>query len=155
MRKTPVPISGTFFFWAGFVCSISFMEAWLKFQAPGVTLPVGLSIGKLIFTALNRMEWVFVFLLLIWTVPGVKYLAVKFIWLFAVVLFILTIQTFILLPLLNERAELIIAGGTPEESSVHMLFGIAEVVKVLVLLYLGFYSYKLFNSKRKKDLKNG
>ncbi len=154
MRKTPVPISGTFFFWAGFVCSISFMEAWLKFQAPGVTLPVGLSIGKLIFTALNRMEWVFVFLLLVWTVPGVKNLSAKFISLSTMVLFILIIQTFLLMPVLNERAEIIIAGGTPGESSVHMLFGIAEIIKVLVLLYLGFYSNKLFNSKRIMDLKN-
>jgi hypothetical protein len=72
MKKAPIPVSGIFFFWAGFVCSISFMEAWLKFRAPGVTLPVGLSIGKLVFTALNRMEWVFVFILMVLLVPHIK-----------------------------------------------------------------------------------
>ncbi len=146
MRRTPVPISGTFFFWAGFVCSISFLEAWLKFRAPGVTLPVGLSIGKLVFTALNRMEWVFVLFLMIWMFPLAKKLTAKFISLSGIVLLILVIQTFLLLPALNERAELIIAGGTPGESPVHMLFGIAEIVKVLMILYLGFYSAKRFNS---------
>lgn len=43
-------------FWVGLVCAISFMEAWLKFQAPGVTLTIGLSIGMKVFTALNRVE---------------------------------------------------------------------------------------------------
>ena len=50
------------FFWAGSVFSISFMESWLKFRAEGVTLPIGLSIGRKVFKALNRMEWVFLFL---------------------------------------------------------------------------------------------
>ena len=47
------------FVWMGFVCSISFMEAWLKFRAPNVSLSAGLSIGKLVFAALNKVEWVF------------------------------------------------------------------------------------------------
>lgn len=46
------------FVWVGFVCAISFMEAWLKFRAEGVTLPIGLGIGRLVFQALNRVEWV-------------------------------------------------------------------------------------------------
>jgi len=43
----------------GFVLSISFMEAWLKFQAEGVTQAIGLSIGRLVFGALNKVEWFF------------------------------------------------------------------------------------------------
>jgi len=41
------------FIWIGFIGAISFMEAWLKFQAPGVTTELGLSIGQLVFKALN------------------------------------------------------------------------------------------------------
>jgi len=40
--------------WLGFVLSISFMEAWLKFQAEGVTQVIGLSIGRLVFGVLNK-----------------------------------------------------------------------------------------------------
>ncbi len=55
------------FMWMGFICAISFMEAWLKFRAPGVTVPIGLGIGKLVFGALNRVEWVFALVILsIW-----------------------------------------------------------------------------------------
>ena len=46
------------FIWVGMIIAISFMEAWLKFRAPGVTLPIGLGIGRLVFGALNRVEWI-------------------------------------------------------------------------------------------------
>ena len=42
--------------WLGFVCAISFVEAPLKFKAPGVELKHALSIGRLVFHALNRVE---------------------------------------------------------------------------------------------------
>ena len=37
----------------GMILAISFLEAPLKFQAPGITIPLGLGIGRLVFTALN------------------------------------------------------------------------------------------------------
>jgi len=46
--KMPVAAICTFV-WIGFVCAISFMEAWLKFRAPGITVPLGLGIGRLVF----------------------------------------------------------------------------------------------------------
>ena len=44
------------FTWLGMVIAISFIEAPLKFRAPGVTLPIGLGIGRLVFRALNTTE---------------------------------------------------------------------------------------------------
>ena len=44
------------FVWLGMVLAISFLEAPLKFRAPGVTLPIGLGIGRLVFRALNGCE---------------------------------------------------------------------------------------------------
>lgn len=44
------------FVWLGMVLAISFLEAPLKFRAPGVTLPVGLGIGRLVFRALNAAD---------------------------------------------------------------------------------------------------
>ena len=40
-------------FLIGATVAISFLEAPLKFQAPGITIPLGLGIGRLVFTALN------------------------------------------------------------------------------------------------------
>ena len=38
------------------VLAISFLEAPLKFRAPGVTIPIGLGIGRMVFRALNLAE---------------------------------------------------------------------------------------------------
>lgn len=146
MNRPPVVISLTLLFWAGFVSSISFMEAWLKFQAPGVTLPVGLGIGKLVFTALNRTEWVFFVFLVFLIAPRYKKFTRKFLYLFLTVLLLLGIQTIWLLPELTNRAELIIEGMSPEKSNVHLLFGIAEISKVVLLIYLGYFLIRLKKS---------
>src|SRR5215469_15109563 len=44
------------FVWLGMLLAISFLEAPLKFRAPGVTLQIGLGIGRLVFRALNAGE---------------------------------------------------------------------------------------------------
>lgn len=45
------------FVWLGMVLAISFLEAPLKFRAPGVTLAVGVGIRRVVFRALNTCEW--------------------------------------------------------------------------------------------------
>ena len=44
------------FVWLGMVLAISFLEAPLKFRAPGITIALGLGIGRLVFRALNACE---------------------------------------------------------------------------------------------------
>ena len=41
------------FVWLGMVVAISFLEAPIKFRAPGITVPLGVGIGRLVFRALN------------------------------------------------------------------------------------------------------
>lgn len=125
------------FVWVGFVCSISFMEAWLKFRAPNVSLEAGLGIGKLVFAALNKIEWM---------LGGIVATAVclnnqkprlaKSIFLFIPIL-ILILQTSWLLPSLSERAEKIIQGIDVPSSSVHFYYIFLEFIKVFSLFALG------------------
>ena len=56
MSSTDVAILDLAFLWLGMVLAISFLEAPLKFRAPGVTIPLGLGIGRLVFRALNAVE---------------------------------------------------------------------------------------------------
>ena len=51
---TPLPLALACI-WLGMVLAIS-IEAPLKFRAPGITLPLGLGIGRLVFRALNTAE---------------------------------------------------------------------------------------------------
>ena len=123
------------FVWVGFVCAISFMEAWLKFRADGVTLPIGLGIGRLVFQALNRVEWALALAVLadlLW-----HRVARPPRWLIALPLFILIIQSLWLLPALDERALQAIHGHLPGPSHLHLLYVAGEVVKVAALIILG------------------
>jgi hypothetical protein len=57
MNATSAAITAALTFtWLGMVLAISFLEAPLKFRAPGVTIPIGLGIGRLVFRALNAVE---------------------------------------------------------------------------------------------------
>lgn len=127
------------FFWTGFVCAISFMEAWLKFRVKGVTLAIGLSIGKKVFTALNLMEWGFLLLYAALFVSVRSYRFEVLTYLFVSILLILVIQTFFLLPRLNKRVHLIVEGTSVEKSFLHVYYVSLELLKVILLTILGFY----------------
>lgn len=57
-------------FWAGLIGGISFLEAPLKFQAPGITIPLGLGIGQLVFQALNKIEIILLIIILACSLPA-------------------------------------------------------------------------------------
>lgn len=125
------------FVWIGFVCSISFMEAWLKFQAPNVTLSIGLNIGKLVFAGLNKVEWFFAFLISVFVFyKNQKRGSSEKYFIFLLTL-ILILQTAFFLPILNERAELISAGKTVAQSFVHIVYIFLEILKVVFLFTFG------------------
>ncbi len=63
-RGSPLTVAAVFL-WLGMVLAISFLEAPLKFRAPGVTLPIGLGIGRLVFRALNTVEVVLAIVILV------------------------------------------------------------------------------------------
>ena len=124
------------FVWFGAVCAISFMEAPLKFTAPNITIPLGLGIGMIVFHTLNRVEIVLCILLALSFfmarskgkfAPGA----------FAVIALILIIQTFVLFPMLDERAVAVINGTASPFSNLHIVYIVSDSIKVLLLLILG------------------
>lgn len=125
------------FIWIGFVCAISFMEAWLKFRAELVTLPIGLSIGRIVFGALNKIEWFFAIWIVGFLLIRRDRLKLSQWLLFALPLCLLVIQTLWLLPALNERAATFLSGGKPPPSFTHFYYLFLEVVKVICLFVFG------------------
>ncbi len=120
--------------WLGFLLSISFMEAWLKFQAEGVTQTIGLSIGRLVFAALNKIEILFLIVLLVSSYKRYWHLKQKTLKRILISLFvILLLQTFHLLPILDQRANLIINGENLPTTYFHFYYVLLEVVKVILL----------------------
>lgn len=92
-------------FLLGAIIAISFLEAPLKFLAPGVTIPIGLGIGRLVFTALNVLAGV---VLLVLTFVNVRARARRGplvilggIWL------VFVVEVALIRPVLNRRSDLV------------------------------------------------
>lgn len=130
------------FLWIGFVSAISFMEAWLKFRAPGITLPLGLGIGRLVFAALNKVEWVFAIIIIV-TIMLAQKNPLNFQNLFALIpTVILIIQSWYALPELDARAEMHIRGWNVEPSNLHFIYVMMEFIKIFSLIIYGVTSFK-------------
>jgi hypothetical protein len=127
------------FVWFGMVLAISFMEAPLKFQAPGITIPLGLGIGRLVFFALNKMEIVCALLLLIAFWRAGSNAKIEKI-LLGIALLILILETVWLLPMLGARADEVIAGTAPPFSRMHFVYIGFDALKLVLLLILGIAS---------------
>lgn len=131
------------FLWIGFVCAISFMEAWIKFRAPGITIPLGLGIGRMVFNALNKVEWGFalvIFLNIFWV--GSSFLSWQNAFLIAPVALLL-LQSLWLLPALDARAEMHIQGETVPPSNLHFYYVGMELIKVASLFTFGITLFKV------------
>src|SRR3978361_1998435 len=111
------------------VLSISFVEAPLKFRAPGVTLKVGLGIGRLVFRALNVFEYVFAvviaFALFTHETPAALNAAMT------VAVGTLLTQTIIVRPLLSRRTADVLDGDEGRRSRAHFAYVALELVKVI------------------------
>ena len=123
--------------WFGMVIAISFIEAPLKFQAPGITIPLGLGIGRLVFTALNIAEITLMIgttVVMLWPRASRNLLNVL-----AVIWLVTLVKIFAVRPFLNARSDIIVAGGDPGESFLHYLYigldalGLVLLVAMMVL----------------------
>jgi hypothetical protein len=148
MQNTKFPFSiAIVFIWIGFVGAISFMEAWLKFQAPGITLPLGLGIGRLVFTALNIMEWVFLGIIVLNYIFKKAFSFKPYLIFLFIPAIILILQTVWLLPFLDERAQIIIDGTEVAPSSLHIIYIISEAIKLICLIVFGRKLFRQANAK--------
>ncbi|TPG32673.1 hypothetical protein [Mycolicibacterium hodleri] len=123
------------FVWLGMVLAISFLEAPLKFRAPGVTLKVGLGIGQLVFRALNVFEYVFVFIIAFALFTHETSAALNIT--VCVAVGALLAQTFLVRPLLSQRTAAVLEGDEGRRSRAHFAYVVLEVVKVIALVWSG------------------
>jgi hypothetical protein len=131
-----VPVAAAISFtWLGMVLAISFLEAPLKFRAPGVTLPLGLGIGRVVFAALNRVEGLFAVAIGVGLAAGPRTGAAVV--LAAAVALVLVVQLVAVRPALTRRSDRVLAGETGPRSHAHFGYIGLEVLKVAALLALG------------------
>ena len=130
------------FIWFGMIGAISFMEAPLKFQAPGITLGLGLGIGRLVFFALNKVEIVFAILMCI-TLFAYRPKKMFPVAATAIIVILLILETLWLLPVLDARAEQVINGTGEPYSSTHLIYIAFDAIKFVLLFAVGVSLAKL------------
>ncbi|MBU3750529.1 MAG: hypothetical protein FGM52_08765 [Mycobacterium sp.] len=126
------------FIWLGMVLAISFLEAPLKFRAPGVTIPIGLGIGRLVFRALNICE-----VMLAATALGAAVLGrppVGAAVAIGVAVAALGVQVVGVRPALTRRSDAVLADAAVAESGrsrAHVVYVGLEAIKVVALVVGG------------------
>jgi hypothetical protein len=119
--------------WLGMVLAISFLEAPLRFRAPGVTVQVGLRIGRLVFRALNTVESVLgltVLVALVVHVPPIPVVVAIFVAVGALIVQVLIVRRW-----LNRRSDVVLARGDDgPRSRAHLVYIALEGIKAAALL---------------------
>jgi hypothetical protein len=123
------------FGWLGMVAGVSFLEAPLKFRAPGITPRLGLGIGRLVFAALNRVELVLLAVIAVALLVGAPSPAM--VAAAAAVAGLLAVQLTLIRPVLNRRSDRVLAGEDVPRSRAHLGYVALEVAKVAALVWLG------------------
>ncbi|KAI8894884.1 hypothetical protein BC833DRAFT_603249 [Globomyces pollinis-pini] len=120
--------------WIGSVGSISFMEAWVKFQAPSITKGIALDVGRHVFSALALVEKVlgFVSISLHILRPTIELQVVPSI--------VIWSHTWFVMPALLHSAQLIIKGSNPPPSKAHVIGIFMEVLKLGTLITITAHS---------------
>lgn len=118
--------------WLGLIIGISLIEAPLKFTAPGITIPLGLGIGRLVFGAMNWVELV-IAVILLWAMlkTGVDrvYRALT-----SGLIGVLIIKVIVIRPLLNERTNAVLAGTDDGGSALHLFYIAADGLLIIGLV---------------------
>ena len=131
---TATAVAATFV-WLGMVLAISFIEAPLKFRAPGVTLPIGLGIGRLVFRALNAVEVVLAVALA--AALGLSTQPLPVMVAAATAAGALVVQLVAVRPALTRRSDAVLAGADAPRSHAHYGYVGLEVIKVVGLIVAG------------------
>jgi hypothetical protein len=126
------------FMWAGMTVGISMIATPVRFTAVSISRPVALDVGRVVFAALNKAELLaLVLLLIIVRVSGRS----RELWAWCGILILIVLaQGAWLIPELAARTDIIMAGGELPPSAAHAIYSSLELVKIGLLLFLGFSS---------------
>ncbi|MEX2123242.1 MAG: hypothetical protein WD795_05080 [Woeseia sp.] len=139
--KNPAWVS---FIWFGMSAGISLLETPVKFTAPTITREIALDVGRVVFAALNKAEFIALIVLLI--LVRFSGYARQFILACSALILIMLAQALWLLPELSARTQQILEGIEPGPSIAHGTYSVLQLLKLVLLLYIGFRSMTMRRS---------
>jgi hypothetical protein len=126
------------FAWFGMTAGISLLESPARFTADTLSRAAALDLGRIVFSLLNKVELIALVLLLI--VVRISAQSRRYWAECAMLVLIMIAQSVWLLPELSARSLQIVAGSDPGPSFVHATYATLELLKLAMLLVLGFRS---------------
>lgn len=130
------------FFWLGLVIAVSFLETPLKFQVPGMTLPIALELGKTMFGISTNIQLGLMILVFFNFFLNPSKLNKFIIFTGVLLALILVLEKFWMLPILDARADVLATGKGLPPTPLHNYFIYAECIKAIILLSIGFLQLK-------------
>ena len=129
-----VVLTLTVLLWAGMLIGVSFLATPAKFNAPSLTLPVALDVGRHTFAVFAPVE-----IAVAAIATGLAALRRRKLALVSIMFVdaMVALQTLWLLPALDARVAIIVAGGSVPDSPLHLLYIGLEAAKLLTLLTIG------------------
>lgn len=121
------------FTWAGGAIAGNMIAAPAKFQAPSLTLPVALEVGRAQFFWLGVAEAVCACALLLLLCAARRRPSLPL----AAALSLFAVQRLWIMPVLDTRTLAIITGGQVAESSFHLVYVACEILKICCLIWAG------------------
>lgn len=136
-RDTPLQLLA--WVWLGMVVGVSLIATPAKFRAESLELEVALDVGRTTFGLFNWLQWGLIIALVSLIARAHQQgRADRRHWLLVLgVGVILLAQTLWILPELNDRVAIIIAGDALPDSPVHFIFAVFEGAKIIMLGVLG------------------
>ena len=126
------------FTWIGLTVGISMIATPVRFTAGSITRPIALDVTRVVFTALNKVEFLALVLLLVIVRASGRS---RELWAWCSVLILIVLaQGAWLIPELAARTDIILAGGEPPPSYAHAIYSTFELIKIGLLLFLGLRS---------------
>ncbi len=125
------------FFWFGLMLAISFLETPLKFQVPGMTLPIALELGKIMFGVSTNIQLGLMILIFLNFIFNAKQLSKVMLLSSILLALILGLEKFWMLPILDARADILASGKGLPPTPLHDYFIYAEVAKLVLIVFLG------------------
>ena len=118
--------------WAGIIIGVSLIATPVKFQAPSLTMPVGLEVGRYTFRLLARIELCFLIAVLI--AAGVARPRPITLLVLGLIAIQMLLQRYWLLPVLDNRVSQILAGNPVSVSIHHRVYAVMEIAKSALLI---------------------
>ena len=126
-----------FLLWAGIVIGVSFIATPVKFLAPDLQLTAALQVGRVTFRALAATEALLLTAVLAACIRHTATVWRSIRWPCGLA-GLLAIQYGVLLPIIGKRTDQVLDGVmTNDPSSLHWIYVLVELIKVVSLVYLG------------------